>query len=1024
MMPLIRYSSATLNPEQTPFCVDSRETSVYLPLRINQTTPILIELLRIDLDTSENETITISSKEIKKIKREAEKEAGKKHGSGPQIFKLPVKHTGLYRLQKVVDESKLEVQRRLSDTLVVKCPSASVKSVASHKCMGQLSNFFLQVDATPPFRIKYSKIINREDQSNVLLNIVPENFDSPLVKQRTSGALIKLDQGQPTDVSWARNQRIEIPINETLGVSGGWRYSIDEVHDACGNIANYTTNDNSVSFRTRRTHLDQVFVVHEPPKAALSRNMESPLNVAKGQSTTLPVYFSSTGTHRPDSDSDLDHYHISYTFTPETEVSLQEDNASVNIKEISIKHGSTGPRISEPGLYTLNSVSTEFCSGDILQPSSCILINPPEPDLDIKSTNISDRCANNSIGLLLDLGLVGSPPFHVSYSIKREGGYPGAKGTLQSKVVKIDHMRTQLELKPSDEGKYTYEFLDINDAVYPMHSLREKNLVFRADVRPPASARFAEENPKRFSCIQQSVAFDIILSGEAPWTLEYEITHGKKPDRRIIENITNQHYELKTADFLKGGEHLLSLVSVTDKFHCQVFLEQEARIDVRHHEPQAAFGQLDGKRSIEALEGKEVNLPVRLSGEPPWTVIYTHFETEDSKTSSTHTMLAKYANDVIKVGKPGIYLIKDVYDKSCWGSVDPKSSQFRVSWLSMPTVRLAESSAVEPVDEKLFLRAVCEGDQDAMELVFTGTPPFNLKYEVHGKPDQASAFVSRRKETAGLSAASIRTDTTRSGTYEYKFSELEDQLYEHDRRKWKPLYVQQRVHNRPSASFVNAKKTYSYCKEDEAGDEVIPMKLVGKAPFSLEIGIRRHATSRPEFVRIPHIDGHDYNFNIPHRVLALGKHGVSIRKIQDGNGCQRVTEFDGPVVYVDVVDIPNISPLEATTDYCVGDRISYALSGTPPFNVFYTFDNTERKASVATTNFRRIAERRGDFTVTGVSDKASTDACRSHISITKIIHELPSVRISKGRTAEVDIHEGGEADILFEFGGAPPFEFT
>jgi nucleoporin POM152 len=37
---------------------------------------------------------------------------------------------------------------------------------------------------------------------------------------------------------------------------------------------------------------------------------------------------------------------------------------------------------------------------------------------------------------------------------------------------------------------------------------------------------------------------------------------------------------------------------------------------------------------------------------------------------------------------------------------------------------------------------------------------------------------------------------------------------------------------------------------------------------------------------------------------------------------------------------------------------------------------------------------------------------------------MPSVKISKGQQVEVDIHEGGQAEILFEFWGTPPFEFT
>ena len=175
---------------------------------------------------------------------------------------------------------------------------------------------------------------------------------------------------------------------------------------------------------------------------------------------------------------------------------------------------------------------------------------------------------------------------------------------------------------------------------------------------------------------------------------------------------------------------------------------------------------------------------------------------------------------------------------------------------------------------------------------------------------------------------------------------------------------------------------------------------------------------------IPRIASTKYDFQIPSRALSLGSHVVSIRKVGDANGCQQVMEVDGPTARVNVVDVPSISPLELATDFCVGDRISYTLAGTPPFNVFYTFEGQERKASTATNSFRRLAERPGVFSITAISDRASTDACRARVEFTKVIHELPSVKISKGRTAEIDIHEGGDAEIVFEFGGTPPFEFT
>ena len=69
-----------------------------------------------------------------------------------------------------------------------------------------------------------------------------------------------------------------------------------------------------------------------------------------------------------------------------------------------------------------------------------------------------------------------------------------------------------------------------------------------------------------------------------------------------------------------------------------------------------------------------------------------------------------------------------------------------------------------------------------------------------------------------------------------------------------------------------------------------------------------------------------------------------------------------------------------------------------------------------------MAESPGVFTITGVSDKASE--CAASVDLVKTIHPLPSVKISQGKQVRVDIHEGTEVEIHFEFWGTPPFEFT
>lgn len=999
-----------LNPEQKPLCLDSTRPSIQLPIRINQTNPILIDLLRFDLETNLNETISISAKELRRMKKQADKCHGKNDPTYPRILSLPVKKTGLYQLRKVIDESKLEVQRVSSDTLVVTCPRASVRSGPADKCKGELSNLVLEVDGTPPLKIKYSKLINKEDHAVQFQTLQPENFMSPLVRQTSSGALTSSDNN---NVAWARSQRVEVPLNETLSTVGGWLYSIDEVHDACGNVVNYTHRDEANDRSTSRaTHLEQGFIVHERPRAVLEGcDLQNPLKIAEMESTILPVRLKSAGQREP-----VDNPHtLSYIFTPQSKLEPNGEHAvDASTEVVTIRNMHERPRIHLPGLYSLKTVSSAFCAGEILEPASCVLVNPPEPDLSITAERIYDKCAGSSIGLLVDLDLIGTPPFQVRYNSRREGG------PVVPNVVTVERMRGQLELKPQEAGHYAYEFLDVGDSIYVGRSMRHKNLVLEQDVKPPASAVFVDVRPKRRACVEEPVSVDVKLLGEGPWTLEYELVHGDKRQKYKIRDIEDTHYTIVTEALLDGGEYSLALVSITDKSECKTFLDQDVKIEVRRQRPKAAFGQLENKRTTLTLEDKKVKLPIRLTGEAPWRVVYLN---RDDPLASAREQRSQYPNDVLEVNHPGHYEIIEVHDAVCPGSVDSGASTFEVAWIPRPHIKVADSTVIEHAGGKFVKDEVCEGSEDALELALSGSPPYRVKYEQRLRPERGSVSLSKKEFTAGLGAASIRMETSQAGVYEYKFSELSDHLYDHDPRRLSPLSIQQKVNSRPSAQFSDTGKTYGFCKDEDLTDEIIPMTLTGVAPFYVEIAIKQHAVLKPEVISIPLVESKYYKLHIPHRVLALGSHTVSIRKVRDSRGCERHYGNDAPHVQVNVADIPAIAPLESQSDYCVGDRISYTLSGTPPFNVFYTFENAERKATVATTTFRRIAEKPGNFTITAISDGAS-GMCKAHTDITKIIHEMPSVKVSKGQTAVVDLHEGGETQILFEFGGTPPFEFT
>lgn len=269
---------------------------------------------------------------------------------------------------------------------------------------------------------------------------------------------------------------------------------------------------------------------------------------------------------------------------------------------------------------------------------------------------------------------------------------------------------------------------------------------------------------------------------------------------------------------------------------------------------------------------------------------------------------------------------------------------------------------------------------------------------------------------------SIQADTSKAGTYTYKFTALEDHLYNSD-RNFKPVLVEQKVNSKPTAAFAKPGQTFKYCKSEQGAEEGIPVVLSGVPPFSLEVEIKHQSAALPEIYRTPVINSNTYEIQIPRHQLRLGTQNIRIRDVKDGSGCHSATaNIGGPSIQVQLFEAPTIYPLETRTDYCVGERISYTLSGSPPFDVWYTFDGVERKAKSTTTNFRRVAESPGEFVITTISDKSSE--CKAPVNVAKTIHPMPAVKISRGKNARVDIHEGGEVEILFEFWGTPPFEFT
>ncbi|KAK4556311.1 hypothetical protein LTR86_006455 [Recurvomyces mirabilis] len=1002
---ILPEGTAVLNSEKNSYCLDDSRSEIKLPITINATNPISMDIVRVDLDTQVNETLHISKSQLKAMHKEASrmKNYGQ-HLHEPKTLYYTIKKPGLYSLAKVVDESNLEVARRHKvQTVVVACPRVSILDAASDKCKGELSSVEFEVVGTPPLRVKYRKQVNQQAQEATFENIQPDDFVSPLAGGDRQTAMTLSSSGE---AEWARSRKVLFPITEGMSTAGEWTYAVSEVEDGFGNKVTYSDHDHETR-RAKSPRLHRQIMVHERPTVQLHGcTPQQPMKVAQGSSARLPVQLGSSGRGVIAGTQ----YHVDYVFSPQNDISATGEHGSIiQQRRESLKDAGQSLLIQEPGLYTVTGVSTDFCKGEVFEPASCLLQNPPQPQLAISSEEISDKCAGSPIGLRVAFDLLGTPPFDVKYTVQK---HPDRHHITETE--RVNGLRGQIELTPKTAGDYTYEFVEVSDAVYMKQPV--KGMKIQQSVKPAASASFVHRQDKKVACIDETASFDVRLDGEGPFTLEYELVHNGKRAQYSVKDIEERQITLSTEQLRDGGDYTLALVSVTDRMQCKEFLKEEAKIAVRHQKPRVGFGQIEGRRTVDTLEGKQVQLPLRLAGEAPWTITYV------DKHSRQQSKTVTNPNDRLAVSEEGLYQLLDVKDQFCPGQVDDLANTFEVNWIARPELRIPPTEDSERKGDIVVKNDICEGADDAVEVLFKGSPPYHATYVEHVKPDRGAMAPKNKELRAALNVANMRLDTTQAGLYEYKFNKLEDANYDHNNKYFTPITVQQRVHPRPSVAFANPGKTYSYCSVESDGEEVIPINLHGAPPFDVEVEIKHHSTGKAETISLNAITTHTHHLRIPHSRVQLGRSAISLRRVSDSRGCSRTLDSTTPRVQISVFDAPSISPLEAQTDFCVGDRLNFALSGVAPFNIFYNFEGANRKAQATSTTFRRLAEKPGTFTVTGVQDNASQ--CRASTNLTAHIHAMPSVRVSHGRESYVDIHEGGETEILFEFGGVPPFEFT
>jgi nucleoporin POM152 len=165
---------------------------------------------------------------------------------------------------------------------------------------------------------------------------------------------------------------------------------------------------------------------------------------------------------------------------------------------------------------------------------------------------------------------------------------------------------------------------------------------------------------------------------------------------------------------------------ISDKMGCKEYLHEEARVNVRHERPKAYFGHIEGRQTVKALEGRTVGLPLRFTGNGPWTLKYENLATNEVKKETFQT-----ANSFLDVKTDGTYQLLSVRDSVCPGLIEEKASQFDVSWVARPTLSVPESAAVVLEGGNYIKDPVCEGEEDSFDVSLSGKNDHN-QYQSSG----------------------------------------------------------------------------------------------------------------------------------------------------------------------------------------------------------------------------------------------------------------------------------------------------
>lgn len=1053
----IRYapdSSIKINPFGQQFCIRPvYNDRIKIPIRLESTYDL--SFLQINYHDFNNDDIVLNytQREIKSFivgdyynSPYIRYDPSVLADNNVQILELPIEKPGYYSIKVATDKKNKVVRSYRSDTVVPVCPEAAFtpkRTFSPDKCVGDVvDDLEITLLGVPPFTLFYEEEVNGE-----LSKLPPtyvshvEKIDSPLnSKESVQNKKVKYAPNYLRDISWARSYNISVPIGEKkLQKSGNYIYTINKVIDGFGNTISYTPDPNDKSsFHSLFSHPKPVLSLVDPRPA---------IPILIDSQKYLDVRISEAGLLSRESPFD-----VVFRYTPNENEASYEPEIFSRTFDLSL-NSDLRIKADKPGTYMIEQGSSNFCPCK-LGPSSLNILSAKLPKMSVSLDPIIDNCIG-TIGFKFNIDFVGNAPFEIGYKISKLDPNDSNRVLKVDKMSSIQSDSTTLEyvFKPSSEGSYSIEFTTLSDKFYKNRiHFEQSEYRYITYFKQKPKAYFNKNNKvQRVQCCHgASSAATLNIEGKAPFNVTYDII---SPDYSVqsytLENIDENQILIKTPEFIKGGEYILTLRSVSDSTDCDVeFKGQEVHIDVKNDVPQLSF-QKDEKFDI--VKGEVFTVPLRIQSNDMIDLVYS-YESFDGKIKDNVTL--NHYNPVkgLQLSREGVYRLVSFTQGKCVGRI-LHDYAIRITYLPLPILRLEDGNAnLKSLPNNAFQKSkVCQNQNDQLIFNAVGATPFVIKYTIR----HPSGKTEEKIEQINGSRFTLQLITNIPGFYEYTIKNIYDSIYTEDVLfklensgfySFNNIAIHHEVTSLPVASFLDTSGKIQTCissLDDVTKLTPIKAELVGKLPMSMKVDIYNEYDGSLETAEFRDLDSSIVDLIVLYRYLGIGTHIVTISYVSDANGCSSDEHnILDETITIQVNDVPKIrhlveesnqlSEFDSTEDgsyYCVGDQITFMLNGVAPFEIDYEFNNILQKVEVQGNYFKRRAPGPGELKIKSLSDSSAKDCKVDYTDFNRkdlnaIIYDLPSVEVVQGESIEEDIHEGEQVEITFLLSGTPPFKLT